>query len=45
MFLGVPGETSQAVTTTIRTFVEGRTSCFGTVAGPVVTGDLPDLGP
>ncbi|HQQ76546.1 MAG TPA: M12 family metallo-peptidase, partial [Thermoanaerobaculia bacterium] len=45
MFLGVPGETSQAVTAQIRTYVEGRPSCFGTVAGPVVTGIVPASGP
>jgi hypothetical protein len=44
MFLGVPGETSQAVTTKIRTYVEGRTSCFGTVLGPVVTAITPTSG-
>ena len=45
MFLGVPGETSQAVTARIRTYVEGRPSCFGTVVGPVVTGIAPNAGP
>ena len=45
MFLGVTGETSQAVTTRIRTYVEGRPSCFGTVAGPVVTDVAPNAGP
>lgn len=45
MFLGVPGETSQAVTTQIRNYVEGRPTCFGTVAGPVVTGIAPASGP
>lgn len=45
MFLGVPGETSQAVLSRIRTFVEGHTSCFGTAPGPVVTGISPNSGP
>ncbi|HEY3349678.1 MAG TPA: M12 family metallo-peptidase [Thermoanaerobaculia bacterium] len=45
MFLGVPGETSQAVTARIRTYVEGRPTCFGTVDGPVVTGISPNSGP
>ncbi|MEO8054659.1 MAG: M12 family metallo-peptidase [Acidobacteriota bacterium] len=45
MFLGVPGETSQAVTARIRTYVEGRPGCFGTVAGPIVTDVAPNAGP
>jgi hypothetical protein len=45
MLLGVTGETSQAVTARIRTYVEGRTTCFGTVDGPVVTGIVPNAGP
>ncbi len=44
MFLGVTGETSQAVTAKIRTYVEGHTSCFGTVAGPVINAIVPNLG-
>jgi hypothetical protein len=44
MFLGVPGESSQAVTARIRSYVEGRTSCFGTAAGPVVTAISPASG-
>jgi hypothetical protein len=45
MFLGVTGETSQAVTTRIRSYVEGRATCFGTGPGPAVTGISPDSGP
>ncbi len=45
VFLGVNGEPSQVVKTTIRTFVEGRSSCFGTVPGPTVTGISPPAGP
>jgi hypothetical protein len=45
MFLGVPGETSQAVTTRIRSYVEGSASCFGTASGPLVTGISPSSGP
>ena len=45
MFLGVTGESSVAVKNKIRTYVEGRPSCFGTVPGPVVTGVSPPTGP
>jgi hypothetical protein len=45
MFLGVPGETSAAVTTQIRNYVESHTSCFGTVSGPVVASISPNAGP
>ncbi len=44
MYLGVTGEPSQVVKTTIRSFVEGQSSCFGTVPGPVVTGISPPSG-
>ena len=44
MFLGVPAESSNAVLTKIRTYVEGRPSCFGTVTGPNVTGISPPTG-
>ena len=44
MFLGVTGETSEVVKTTIRSFVESRSSCFGTAPGPVVTGISPPAG-
>jgi hypothetical protein len=44
MFLGVNGEPSQAVLTQIRGYVEGKASCLGTVAGPVVTGVSPSSG-
>ena len=44
MFLGVPAESSARRPTRIRTYVEGRTSCFGTVAGPIVTGISPPTG-
>ena len=44
MFLGVPAESSNAVLTRIRTYVEGRTSCFGTAPGPKVTGIAPPTG-
>ena len=45
MFLGVAGETSQAVTTRIRNYVESHTSCFGTSPGPVVAAISPAAGP
>ena len=44
MFLGVAGETSEAVTTQIRSYVESRASCFGTVAGPTITSIDPSAG-
>lgn len=44
MFLGVTGESSQAVTARIRTYVEGHTTCFGTAPGPIVTGISPSSG-
>jgi hypothetical protein len=45
MFLGVPAESSGAVLTRMRTFVESRTSCLGTVAVPSVSGIVPSTGP
>jgi hypothetical protein len=44
MFFGVAGEPSQAVTTRMRTYIEGNPSCYGTVAGPTVSGIVPALG-
>ncbi len=46
MFFGVAGEPSAAVTTRMRTYIEGNPSCiYGTVAGPKVSGIVPALGP
>ncbi len=45
MYLGVPSETSAAVLSRMRTYVESRATCFGTVAGPVVSGISPSSGP
>lgn len=44
MYLGVSGESSQAVLTQIRGYVEGKASCLGTVTGPVVAGVSPPNG-
>jgi hypothetical protein len=44
MFFGVAGESSQAVTTLMRTYIEGNASCFGTVAGLTVSGISPPSG-
>jgi hypothetical protein len=45
MFLGVPGEPSAVVATTIRSYVESRASCLATAPGPVVTSASPSAGP
>jgi hypothetical protein len=45
MFLGVPSETSVAVLTRMRTYVETSASCFGIVAGPSVSALVPPTGP
>lgn len=45
MYLGVPGEPSAPVATTIRSYVEGVASCLGVVPGPAVTSVLPTSGP
>jgi Metallo-peptidase family M12/IPT/TIG domain len=44
LFFGVAGEPSQAVTTLMRNYIEGSASCFGTVAGPVVSAISPTSG-
>lgn len=45
MFLGVPGEPSAVVATTIRSYVESSASCLGTAPGPLVTSISPGSGP
>jgi hypothetical protein len=45
LYLGVPGETSQAVLTKIRTYVENSVaSCLGTAPGPSVSTVSPSVG-
>ncbi|HQR44667.1 MAG TPA: M12 family metallo-peptidase [Thermoanaerobaculia bacterium] len=44
MYLGVVGESSEAVKNRIRTYVESSASCFGTVPGPAVTSVSPTFG-
>ncbi|MEP6639986.1 MAG: M12 family metallo-peptidase, partial [Chloroflexota bacterium] len=45
LYLGVPGETSQAVTTKIRNYVEVSVAfCLGTAPGPTISGVSPPSG-
>jgi len=45
LYLGVPGETSQAVLTKIRNYVEGSVaSCLGTAPGPSISTVSPSAG-
>jgi hypothetical protein len=44
LFFGVAGEPSAVVTARMRTYVEGRPSCFDTVLGPTIVSVAPASG-